>query len=96
MRSMARIGGTMFFGVEGAENIEKTGQRDTFFGPAGAENYETFRPFSRGLSIFAKIEDFMAWKCIVMQKMTKKSEKLLYIRYFSKFIKGQIFRKSQT
>ena len=46
------------------------------FGAAGAENLEKFGWFSKNSSIFAKNEDFIAWKCIVMHKMSKKDENI--------------------
>ena len=36
----------------------------------GAENIETFKWFGINLPIFVKIEDFIAWKCILMDKMS--------------------------
>ena len=65
------------------------------FGAAGAENFEKFRWFRIKLLIFVKIEVFIAWKCIVMHKMTNNVEKLLYTGYFLKFQKRHIFEKSQ-
>ena len=61
------------FWAESAEN-GKNGLKGHIFGAADDKNFENFQWFCANSLTFVKNEAFIAWKCIVMQKMTKKVE----------------------
>ena len=54
----------------------KNGLKWLVLGAAGATNFEKIGRISQKSSIFAKkTQDFIAWKCIAMHKISKKDEK---------------------
>ena len=48
---------------------------------------QNMKIFSMNRSIFVNVAAFIESKCIVKHKMMEKSKKLLYLGYFSKFLK---------
>ena len=63
------------------------------FGAAGAKSFWKLGWFSKNSSIFVKIEHFIARKCILMHKMSKKVEKIALYKLFFEISKVTNFLK---